>query len=146
MDRNQIITNALKENSRESLTNISRKINIPVSTLYDRMKILESNKTIRNTTLIDFNQFGLKTRAFFLVKVKHTDKKRLRELIEKKTFVNGFFVLNNNFDFLIEAIFTDFKYLNDFQDELLDFKNIKVEMAFVVEDIKREAFKFVENE
>ena len=44
---------ALAHNSRDTMTNISRKTNIPVSEIFDRLKLLEARLGLRYTVVIE---------------------------------------------------------------------------------------------
>ena len=44
-----LLLNSLRENSRKSLTSLSKQTKIPVSTLFDRLKLLEKEDIIRHT-------------------------------------------------------------------------------------------------
>ena len=45
-----------RRNSRENLTQISRLTNIPVSTIFDKLREYEKGLIQRHTTLIDFRR------------------------------------------------------------------------------------------
>ena len=69
-----LIISSLRQNAREKLTNMSKKTRIPVSTLFDRIRMHEGKLIKKHTALIDFNKLGYNTRANIILKVKKTDR------------------------------------------------------------------------
>ena len=57
----------LRMNARETLTKISRKTKVPVSTVYQRIKNKEVNLILKHTSLIDFRKLGFMTKAQVLI-------------------------------------------------------------------------------
>ncbi|MEA3514921.1 MAG: Lrp/AsnC ligand binding domain-containing protein [Nanoarchaeota archaeon] len=134
----QIIT-ALRKNSRESLTKISRKTGIPVSTIFDKIK--ENPLITKSTCLLDFNQIGFNTRAKVTIKVERETREDLRKYLNKHQNVNSLYKINSGYDFLIELVFRNIKDLEDFMENIRDrFKIIEDNVFYVLEDIKREDF------
>jgi len=131
----------LRQNARMPLTDMSRKTQIPVSTIFDRLKMNESNLIIKHTSLLDFTKLGYNTRANIMLKVNREDKDILKEYLVKHQSVNSVYKINNGYDFMIEGIFKQIKDMEDFLDELD--KRFKIEdkkSFFIIEDLKKEAF------
>ena len=86
LDKKELIILAkLRENSRESLTRMSRKISIPVSTIYEKLKNYEKTVIKKHTSLLDFNKLGFGTRATIILKSKKENRENLKQfLIENK--------------------------------------------------------------
>ena len=78
--KDKIILSQLRKNARMPLTTMSRKINIPVSTIFDRLKLNEEDLILKHTTLLNFSKLGYHTRAQVIFKV---DKKRGQEKEER---------------------------------------------------------------
>ncbi len=135
----EIITQ-LRKNARESLTRMSKKTSIPVSTIYDRLKVHENSLIKKFTSLIDFNELGFMTRVYIAIKVGSDKKDILKEHLSKHPNINSFFRINNDYDFLVEGIFKNIKQLQEFMDNLEKRFNVETKIFYIVEDIKREAF------
>ena len=139
----QIIT-ALRKNARESLTKISRKTGIPVSTIFEKIK--ENPLITKSTCLLDFNQIGFNTRAKVTIKVERETREELRKYLNKHQNVNSLYKINSGYDFLIELVFRNIKDLEDFMENIRDrFKIIEDNVFYVLEDIKREDFMSDDN-
>jgi len=139
----QIIT-ALRNNARESLTRISRKTGIPVSTIFDKIK--DTPVITKNTCLLDFSQLGFNTRAKATIKVERETREELRKYLAAHPNVNSLYKINSGYDFLIELVFRDIKEMEDFMENIRDrFKIIEDKVFYILEDIKREEFMTNEN-
>jgi DNA-binding Lrp family transcriptional regulator len=138
------IFSVLRKNARESLKNISKQTKIPISTIYDRLK--EHEKTIihKYTALLDFSKFGYTTRAHILVNVPKEKRQEMQDFLTKHININSVYKINNRFDYLIEAIFTNIQEIEDFIESLeMTFWVTDKEVHYIIRDIARE--KFMEN-
>jgi DNA-binding Lrp family transcriptional regulator len=135
------ILSHLRNNSRIGLTKLSRETQIPVSTIFDKIKALEESVVMRHTSLLDFQKLGYSTRANISIKVDRNDRDGLRDYLVKNQYVNSVYKINNGFDFMFEGIFKEIKEMEDFV-ELLEtkFKILEHKSYFIIEDIKREDF------
>jgi DNA-binding Lrp family transcriptional regulator len=135
------IISYLRKNARFTLAYISRMSNIPVSTLFDRIKSYEG-KVIRKTTcIVDFEKLGYSTRAKIALKISKSERELMQKFLEEHPNTNSLFKIDNGFDFLVECIFCNLKELNDFIDILNErFKILDLKLFQVIDDIKREAF------
>lgn len=136
-----VIISHLRRNARETLTRMSRKTSIPVSTLYDKLKLHTGNLIMKNTALIDFSRIGFHARANIALKVDREYRAELKEFLIKNNNINSVYKINNGFDFLAECIFKHIKELEDFL-ELVDtkFKIRNKQVYYIIEDLKREEF------
>lgn len=131
----------LRQNARMPLTKMSKKIQVPVSTIFDRLKLNENNLIVKHTCLLDFSKLGYSVRANILIRVDREDKEALKEFIVKNQSINSVYKINNGFDFMIEGIFKQIKDVEDFIESLENkFKIIDKKEFFIVEDLKREEF------
>ena len=131
----------LRSNARESLTDISKKINTPISTLYDRLKVQQQGIIKKHTTLIDFAKLGYACRVNIAIKVNIEDREEVKRYMLKQPNVNSLYKINNGFDFLIEGIFKNVKDMEDFMEYFeMKFPVKERNVHFIIEDIQREAF------
>lgn len=131
----------LRQNARETLTTISRKTNIPISTLYDKLKQQEKNVILKHTTLVDFSKLGYNCKAEIMLSLPKEDRDKIRSFLKSYPLINSLFKINNGYDFLAEGVFQDVKELEDFVEMLESKFSINDKKVFyVIEDIKREEF------
>ena len=131
----------LRKNARISLTTLSKKTAIPVSTLYERLKAGEKDYILKHTSLLDFNKMGYGCRANVLIKIGRDDRANVKSYLSKCEYVNTLLKINNGYDFMFEAIFENIKTMEEFL-EMLDMKfKIKTKHVFyIIEEVVREKF------
>ncbi len=131
----------LRQNARETLTKISRKTGVPISTLYDKLKAQEKEFIPKHTTLIDFTKLGYLCRANITLKVDIEQREEVKKYLMCQESVNSLFKINNGYDFLVEGIFEHVKELEDFI-ELMEtkFKITEKQVYYIIDEIQRESF------
>ena len=131
----------LRMNARESLTRMSRAIQIPVSTIYDRLKEHEGRLIKKHTSLIDFSLLGYNTRAHVCVSVEKEDKQILAEFLQKHQNINNIYKINNGFDYMVEGVFQHIKDMEEFCDLLREKYSIKdLKVFYIIDELQREVF------
>jgi len=136
--KDKAIIKHLRENSRKSLTKISKETNIPVSTIHDKLKRLESGVIKRHVSLIDFSKLNYSIKVHFVVRSEQ--KNKLKSFLMSHFSVNTISSVINNYDFYIECIFKDLKELDEFKEELQKFKIKDIQETMIVEELKKEDF------
>ncbi len=135
-----LLTN-LRQNARETLTKLSKKTNIPISTIYDKLKLYNGDIIKKHTSIIDFAKLGYNARVNIMLRVNKDERDEIREYLARKDCVNSVFKINNGFDFLIEGVFKNIKEVEDFVETVEDkYKIKKKEVFYIVDEIKREGF------
>jgi DNA-binding Lrp family transcriptional regulator len=135
------ILSHLRKDSRIPLTKMSKNTQIPVSTIFDKIKAYEKSIIMRHTTLIDFQKLGYSTRANISIKVERGDRENVKKYLIANQMINSVYKINNGFDFMLEGIFKDIKDMEDFIEILeAKFKVVDHKSFFIIEDLKRESF------
>ena len=136
-----LIMSYMRKNSRTTLTEIAKRSSSPISTIYQKLKILRKDVIKKNTAIIDFNKIGFYARAKFVLQANINHKKNLLEYLTNHNNVNSLYKINNGYDFLFEGIFKNMKDLEDFVENLrMKFKMKKCETYYIIEEAKREEF------
>jgi len=136
-----LIISNLRKNGRETVTNISKVTNIPISTIFDRLRLREKDLIKKYSLFLDYNQLGYSFRGNMMIKVSGGDKEELRSYLESNFNVNSIFAVDNGFDFLIEGVFKDSFEMDAFLMDLEGrFDIIKKEHYPILEEISHEAF------
>ncbi|MBI3032804.1 Lrp/AsnC family transcriptional regulator [Candidatus Woesearchaeota archaeon] len=139
--RDFIIMSYLRKNGRETLTSLSKKTSIPISSIFDKAREYQANIVSRNTVIADFTYFGYHVRAHVALKSHTETKERLLECLLKHLNVNSVYKINNGYDFLMEGIFKNIKDLEEFLDYITVTYRIRAkEIHYIIEDLKREQF------
>src|SRR3989344_2795670 len=135
-EKDLIILSHLRNNARKSLALISRETEIPVSTLFCKIRKLENNVITKHTSIIDFNKLGYPIRVNFAVKSR--DKKKLKEFLLNHKNINSIHRISN-YDFFIDVLFRNMNELREFEEELDRYAE-KIERFHIVEELKSENF------
>lgn len=139
--RDLAVISCLRRNARETLTAMSKKTRIPVSTLFDRIRLFEQGLIMKHAAIVDFARLGYSTRANVILKVNKKDREALRQYLVRNSFVNSAYRINNGFDFMAEVIFRNMKELEDFLGTLEEnFKITEKHVYYLIDDIKKEEF------
>lgn len=131
----------LRQNSRESLTRLSRKTGIPVSTIFDKIKKRKGSVIDKHVSLLHFEQLGYTVKVNVLLGVAKKERGALREFLSRIYNINNLARINNGYDFLFEAYFHNIKELEYFLDALDNkFTLRRKDVHYIIEDLKKEAF------
>ena len=135
----QIISH-LRKNNRQTLSKISKNTRIPITTVYDRIKMYDKNLIIKKSVcLLDFGKLGFHVKAHFALKVNERDQ--FLKFIGKQTCLNSLYRINHGFDFLMELIFKDMNEAKAFAENIE--KNFTIQNSqfyYILEDLKQEEF------
>ena len=132
------IISVLRRNARERLVNIAKETNIPVSTVFDKLKA--NRKLIKKyAALVDFPKLGYHIRVLTLLDTHHSST--LREFVHTHGNVNSAFKIDGEYTFALDCIFKEFSDLESFLQELNhQVPLVKIKTSFVIEEIVREMF------
>ncbi len=132
---------SFRQDARMSLTDMSKKTRVPISTIFDKLKTYQKEFIKKHTTLIDFSKLGYNTRAKIAIKVNKDQKEEIKEYLSKNQNINSVYKINNGFDFLIEGIFVHVKDMQEFVDKLEEKFDIQDKQTYyIIDEIKREEF------
>jgi DNA-binding Lrp family transcriptional regulator len=139
--KNYLIISLLRQNARETLTNISKKTKIPISTLYDKIKSKNEGTILRHTSLLNFGELGYFARANIMIRGRKEEKDILKEHLLNHFNVNSLYKINNGYDFLMECVFKNLKEVEDFIEKLeSDYGIEETKIHYIIDDLKREEF------
>ncbi|MEK6920974.1 MAG: Lrp/AsnC family transcriptional regulator [Nanoarchaeota archaeon] len=139
--RDMKLFSTLRQNGRMSLTEISRETNIPVSTIYERLRGYYGNIIKRYTILLDFTKLGYGVRVSLFLKVNNNQREKLLKYFQMQDNVNNAYRINNGFDILCEAVFIDMSAAEQFSKDIEQkFHTSKVQLFYILEEVKHEGF------
>ena len=136
-----LMLSCLRKDSRIKLTTLSRKTGMPISTVYERLKMFRASGLIRLTTLTDFKRLGFSTRVMIAFKVDRDIRGNVAEYLGGHRNINSILRINNGYTFMMDGIFRDMYRSEDFLEDLEERFNIKKKMVFyVIDEVERERF------
>ena len=131
----------LRENGRQTLTELSKKTHIPISTIYERLKTYCTTGVIKKfTSLVDFSQLGFDVKAHFILRVEKELRETLKEFLLTHRCINHACQISQGYDFIVEGIFSEMKHLYHFLEILEEKYDVEVKTYFVIDDLKQEGF------
>ncbi|NQU78756.1 Lrp/AsnC family transcriptional regulator [Candidatus Woesearchaeota archaeon] len=142
MNKKQIdLLMQLRLDGRQTLTQISKKIHMPVSTIFDRVKTNKNDIVQKYTCLLDFSKIGFNCRAQMVFRIKKDHRAEMQEFLLKHPNVNSAYKINNGYDFLVETIFRGMKEVDEFLEKIDErFKVQEKNVYYIIDDLAREAF------
>lgn len=113
----------LRKNSRQKLTSLSEKLDVPLSTLHDRLYKLIRDDTIRLVTIPNYYEINRPLHVWIFIKAK--DKQITKSYLQAQYQVNTLLAVNNGADYAVEAVFSHFKEYDEFLTECKRYGTIK---------------------
>ena len=93
----------LRNNARKKITEISRDMKIPVTTLYDKIRAHEKKGIMKkHITLLDFNKLGYYSRAVLAITVGVEKREQLKKYLMGHPRINSLYRVDAGHDFVFE--------------------------------------------
>ena len=136
-----LILSHLRKNSNQPITNIAKNTGIPLTTIYDRMKLHEKGIIRKYTVLLDFAKLGYAVKVKIALSVKKDEREKLLRFLLGHANLNSLSKINMGYDFFAEMIFRNQNDAHNFMEELEDiFRLEKKHVFFVIDEIESERF------
>ena len=136
-----VLLSCLRNNARETLTKMSRKTGIPVSTLYDRLNHNYGSIIKKFTSIIDFKSLGYEITATLMMKVAFSDREKAESFLRVAVNANTVMALSNEYDFMVEAVFRNIAELEEFKKKIHEHASVeKLDVYIISSEIKKEQF------
>jgi len=141
-NKDYTLLKTMQQNCRTKVTDIARGMNIPVTTIYDKIRVHEREGIIkRHATLLDFSKMGYPTKAHITFKTTLEHKKQLQEFLTNHPSINSLSRINYGHDFITEAVFQNPAIMQEFLDEVNQKFTIQESHVFnVIDELQREQF------
>ena len=131
----------LRANARTSLKKISKLLNVPISTIFDKIKLHRGKAIKKYCAIVDYNSLGYTTRAKIFVKKGNIKRDELKEHLLKHLNVNSLYKINNGYEFIADVIFKSMQELEVFLENLEQKFGVKnPEVHHIIEELKAEGF------
>lgn len=135
LDKKDIeILNELQKDCRQSLKKIARKLNMSITTVYERMKKLENAKVIKSyKAILDPEKAGSPVIAFIFIRMRYhypemSEPLSQRDVAKKISFIRGVsevHIIGGEWDIFVKARGKNLKEIGDFViDRLRKIKGI----------------------
>lgn len=138
--KDQMVLSYFRKDARASLTSLSKKTAIPVSTLFDKLRKFENDIITKHTSMVNFQKLGFDLRVTIALKVNKDEKPKIQSFLVNHERINSVFQINNGYDFLIEGIFTNMRDFQIFNDQLDKFQIHQKNEFYILDELKKEGF------
>ena len=127
-DKDRAIIHELMDNSKQTTGRLSKKLNIPITTIHNRIKRMEKEGLIINYTInLDYRKLGMPIFAYIGVNVdyqaagrgKQLNQTQVAEAISKINGVQEVTIMAGGNDILVKVIASDVFALNEIVTERL---------------------------
>ncbi len=110
----KMILDALSENSRTSISDISKKTGIPNSTISNRIRKLEQNNVIEQyTTILNPEKIGVNITALIIIQTETEKHEHVEIELPKLEQVSQVYSISGEYDILIKLWAKNLEELND---------------------------------
>lgn len=131
----------LRKDARMSVSEISRKTGIPVSTVHDRLKSLEKLDVVWHKSIVDYTKLGYLARINIALKIPRDCLPEAQEYLSAHPSINSLFLITGDYDLMLDAVFRSMydyhRFIEGLESRLLIEKK---QVHFVVEEVKHEDF------
>ncbi len=113
------ILSYLRQDARTSIASISQSIQMPISTIYDKMiKMQKENIITRFTALVDFPKLGYHYHAKIILQVKREQRHDFLVFLQQHPSINSLAEINTGYEFFVETIHPTIKEYLEFIEQL----------------------------
>jgi Lrp/AsnC family transcriptional regulator for asnA, asnC and gidA len=101
------IIRLMRTGKRLNISNIARQLNLPISTVSDRIRRIEKKYVLKRTSVLDYPRLGYFANARIAMKVNPEKKSEFLSFLRQEECVNSIYHINDGFDFLIDCVWKD---------------------------------------
>ena len=106
------ILRSLIENSRMTISQMSKEIDVPDATISNRLKKLENEVIKRYTIILDWQQIGLDITAIIIIQTESEKHEYVKEELSKLEEVSEVYSVSGEYDILIKVWVPGIEELN----------------------------------
>ena len=141
-EKDLIILSHLRNNARRKVTEISKEMKIPVTTIYDKIKSHEKKGFVnKHVSLLNFSKLGYKVNVLLALQVSRGKLDNLKNYLLQHPNVNSLFRVDFGLDFLAEVVFQNPDKFQHFLDHIdKEFCLDDTRTFNISQELKRETF------
>ncbi len=110
------ILRSLIQNSRITISQMSKEIDVPDATISNRLKKLEKNVIKQYTLILDPQKLGLKVTAIIIVQTESEKHENVKKELSRLEEVSEVYSISGEYDILIKLWAHDLEELNRVMD------------------------------
>ncbi len=111
------ILNSMMKNSRITISQISKEIDVPDATISNRIKKLENNVIRAYTMILDWQKVGLDITAMIIIQTESEKHEFVKEELSRLIEVSEVYSISGEYDILIKIWGQSIGKLNELIDD-----------------------------
>lgn len=134
------IIKRLRNGKRFNISQIARELNMPITTVADRIRKIERNHITKRSSLLDYSSMGYASNHMIAIKVKSGSKDALLQLLMANNNVNSVYRINSDHHFLAEVVFrNNFEFIS-WLDTLKSMSQVDITSFQILKTEEKEKF------
>ncbi len=117
-EKEREIIHHMRKGKRVNISKIARTLNLPISTVSDRIKRIEEKYVFKRSSLLDYSKVGYNANAILTIKVTPEKKPAMLDYLKENICFNSIFHTNTNHDFIVEIVCKDSMEMMNKIDEM----------------------------
>ena len=105
MEKDKEILREMRKGKRLNVSEIARKLSLPVSTVSDRIRAIEKRYVIKHSSLLNYPKLGYLAHAKLAVRINPEKRQQFVDFLREESCVNSVYHVNSGYDFLVEIVF-----------------------------------------
>ena len=134
-EKDKEIIRLMRTGKRLNISEIARQLNLPISTVNDKIKRIEEKYVIKRSSLLDYHKLGYFANAKLVIRINSEFKQTFLDFLRGQDCVNSIYHINSGFDILVDVVCKDAIELKhwvecvkrDFSADISMFQILKVE-------------------
>jgi Lrp/AsnC family transcriptional regulator, leucine-responsive regulatory protein len=139
------IIKLLQKNARISASDISKKVNLSVSAVADRLRRLESSKTIKQyTTILNPEKSEKELSSFMLISLKNPNvNKSFTEFVASENDILSCFYIAGEFDYMINIVTKNTSTLTEILNRIKSIDGVAKTNTIVILDREKDHHSYI---
>ena len=130
----------MRKGKRLNISRIARLLNMPISTLSDRIKRIEKNYIIKRSSLLNYSTLGYFAHAKLAIKIEREKRQEFIDFLKEEKCVNSIYHINSGFDFFIDVIFKNAIEMKRWMEDSKNKFNLDMQTFQILKIEQREGF------
>ena len=112
------IIRLMRTGKKLNISEIARQLNLPISTVNDKIKRIEEKYMIKRSSLLDYLSLGYFANAKLVIRINSEFKQTFLDFLKSQKCVNSIYHINSGFDILVDVVCKDAIVLKNFVEVL----------------------------
>lgn len=134
------IIRLMRTGKKLNISEIARQLNLPISTVNDKIKRIEEKYMIKRSSLLDYASLGYSANAKLVIRINSDFKQAFIDFLKQQSCVNSIYHINSGFDLLVDVVCKDAILLKNFVEGLKRDFSADVSVFHILKVEEKEVF------